>query len=346
MQHSFPELFWWLRTTRRYARPSEPASVAPADLPSPGRSEFGRRCLVVGQPIDPFRVHQATANDPWSQRAGDLADSIISDLTKVRVRALRHDRRERAAGSPHPLRPGDHVITFEQPVLHVAPAERTAVRQQRRIPFPNEKGRDAAASPPRGERHPVRRRNRVGAGVSRPEPALYPQSPRGEHRVAQQAAEHARGRDCHRGRNQCASQRHNPEANSRRSLSPGATSDHCRNSSERRSRTLTISASDIDRGANALNSWTVHSVPMLRSQSKSPTICSTSPASTGRGPRAPLPVVSSRSHPSATSPKKPRRYPSEVSTAKCVRSCSAKCAPCFRCFCHVIEPSARRQVNT
>lgn len=44
-----------------------------------------------------------------------------------------------------------------------------------------------------------------------------------------------------------------------------------------------------------------------RSVSNRPTILSTSTASGGIGPRAPLPVVSSMSHPAATRPKKPLR---------------------------------------
>ena len=80
-------------------------------------------------------------------------------------------------------------------------------------------------------------------------------------------------------------------------------------------RTFRISSSLSARGANWLNSSTVQIAPEPRSESKSPTIRSTSPASTGSGPRAPFPVVSSTSQPSAIRPKNPLRYPSAVSTA-------------------------------
>ena len=93
----------------------------------------------------------------------------------------------------------------------------------------------------------------------------------------------------------------------RSSVAPGATSDHCWNSSLRFFLTRTISSKLSSRvptvAANSLNSSTVQMTPLARSAEKSPTIISASPASGGRGPRAPLPVVSSISHPSAISPK-------------------------------------------
>src|SRR5690242_662153 len=86
--------------------------------------------------------------------------------------------------------------------------------------------------------------------------------------------------------------------------------------------------------------------PLARSESSSPTIRSASSASFGSDPRAPFPVVSSISQPAAINPKNAWRNPSVDSTAKCVRSCRAKCAACRPCFCHVTEPSARVQRST
>ena len=145
--------------------------------------------------------------------------------------------------------------------------------------------------------------------------------------------------------------------NRRSMVAPGGSANHCENNSPRLARTRTRSSSVSLRGAGrpedaawiaakSLNSSAVKSVPLARSVSSEPTICSTSTASPGNAPRVPFPVVSPRSQPSATSLKKPRK-PRVDSTAKCVRSCKAKKgASRLPCFCQVMEPSARTQRST